>query len=86
MIGRVATPVSIAARATAGAILRISRWSNGLGMMCSGPYTAGWPVGDTSSPGSCASLAIALDGRELHLLVDRGRPDVERAAEDEGET
>ena len=32
-IGRRATPLSIAARATAGAISRISRGSNGLGMM-----------------------------------------------------
>ena len=32
-IGRRATPLSIAARATAGAISRISRGSNGFGMM-----------------------------------------------------
>jgi len=29
--------IAALARATAGAIRRISRWSNGLGMMCSGP-------------------------------------------------
>src|SRR3546814_6776659 len=30
-------------------------------------------------------LGNRVRGGDLHLLVDRGRPDVERAAEDEGE-
>src|SRR3546814_2574554 len=30
-------------------------------------------------------LGDRVRGGDLHLLVDRGRPDVERAAEDEGE-
>ena len=42
-IGRSATPVSIAARATAGATTRISRGSNGFGMMYSGPNTGASP-------------------------------------------
>jgi hypothetical protein len=33
LIGRVATPDSSAALATAGAIFSIRRWSNGVGMM-----------------------------------------------------
>ena len=39
MIGRVATPESIAAFATAGAISIDRRGSNGLGRMYSGPNT-----------------------------------------------
>jgi hypothetical protein len=37
LIGSVATPLSIAARATAGAIFTMSRGSNGRGMMYSRP-------------------------------------------------
>ena len=42
MIGRVATPLSIAALATAGAISMISRGSNGFGIRYSGPKLSCW--------------------------------------------
>ncbi len=53
-IGRSATPLAIAALATAGAIRRIRRWSNGFGIRYSAPKVVS-PVEDTSSAGSCAS-------------------------------
>jgi hypothetical protein len=83
-----ATPVSIAARATAGAIRRISRWSNGrrdqvvraegLGLAAIGA------CGDIGRL-LAGKLGDRLDGGELHFLVDRGRAGIERAAEDIGE-
>ena len=63
VIGRVATPDSIAAFATAGAMRRISRGSNGLGISEPGPKPCVSPLskpGATASDGgSRASCAIA---------------------------
>src|SRR6187399_711913 len=63
LIGRVATPDSIAAFATAGAMRRISRGSNGLGISepvpkpCVSPLSNPWAT--ASDGGSRASCAIA---------------------------
>ena len=63
VIGRVATPESIAALATAGAMRRISRGSNGLGISEPGPKPCVSPLSKpratASDGGSRASCAIA---------------------------
>src|SRR4051812_41678026 len=62
-MGRVATPESIAAFATAGAMRRISRGSNGLGISEPGPKPCTSPLSNPCAPastgGSRASCAIA---------------------------
>ena len=61
-IGRVATPLAIAACATAGAMRVISRGSNGLGIRYSGPnarFVMPYAEATTSLCSSCASAAIA---------------------------
>ena len=67
---------------------RIRRGSNGLGISEPGPKP--W-VSPPSKPRRdhvrrriARQLRDGLDRRELHLLVDRGGADIERAAEDEG--
>ena len=61
-IGRRATPLSMAAAATAGGMNEISRGSNGTGMMYSGPYFGRVPYAAATSSGtsSRASAASAL--------------------------
>jgi hypothetical protein len=61
-IGRVATPESIAACATAGAILMIRRGSNGFGIRYSGPNSSEWPsyAFATSSLWSVSSASSAI--------------------------
>jgi hypothetical protein len=44
VIGRIATPLSAAALATAGAIFIIRRGSKGLGIRYSGPKVSFWPT------------------------------------------
>src|SRR5258708_36619138 len=65
MIGRRATPDSIAARATAGGPLVISRGANAFGMVYSGPKVSRRPddaectSSGTSSRASCANASAA---------------------------
>ena len=59
LIGRSATPLSAAACATAGAILIISRGSNGLGIRYSRPKASCWPAyaaATTSLPEEIAGI------------------------------
>jgi hypothetical protein len=61
-MGRVATPLSIAAFATAGAIFTIRRGSNGLGMRYSGPnerLASPYAMATTSDCSAWASSAMA---------------------------
>src|SRR6218665_256816 len=61
-IGRSATPLSAAARATAGAIIIISRGSKGLGIRYSGPNASASPAYAAATTSLCsarASSAIA---------------------------
>ena len=61
-IGRVATPLSIAALATATGTLTMSRGSNGFGIRYSGPNDSDSPAyacATMSDSSACASSAIA---------------------------
>ena len=87
-IGRVATPLSIAAFATAGAIAAISRGSNGSGNQVVGAEARRrLAIGERDDLGGLGlrELGDRAHGRELHRLVDRGGAAVERAAENERE-
>ena len=67
---------------------RISRGSNGLGISEPGPNPCASPLSKPCSDRVhrriARELRDRLDRGLLHLLVDRGGADVERAAEDEG--
>ena len=73
--------------ATAGAILTIRRGSNGFGIRYSGPKLS--VVARRTPRRRCRTARPRPDRRsprtrgELHLLVDRRRADIERAAENE---
>ena len=75
--------------ATAGASSTISRGSNGLGMIWLAPKpppACSPKARATTSDGSlCASDGQRAHAGDLHLVVDRRGPDIERAAEDVGE-
>ncbi len=76
------------ASATAGAILTIRRGSKGRGMMYSGPKPAELLAvggGDDVALLDARQLGDRLHRRELHLVGDGRRADVERTTEDEGE-
>ncbi len=58
-IGLRATPVSMAALATAGGTVEISRGSNGTGMMYSGPYFGRAPYRAATSSGTSSRARLA---------------------------
>ena len=87
MIGLRATPLSIAALATADGIAQIRRGSNGTGMMIVGAVFEAPPAigrGDLVGHVLAREGGERLGGRDLHLVIDRRGAHIERAAEDIG--
>jgi hypothetical protein len=85
---RVATPESMAAWATAGAILTIRRGIEGLGnQVVRAEVEVGAAVGLGHHVGllGLGQLGDGLHAGQLHLLVDLGGARIQGAAEDEGE-